>query len=89
MKGVHCAIILPRAFKGKVTFGGNSLHSLERGVGPNPYQHVIAYLGETLEELDEDGFIPAFGFGDSHTRDRSVFPLRVCSFCLSRSCVVQ
>ena len=33
-------------------------------------------MGETLEPFDDDGIIPAFGFGDTSTRDRSVFPLR-------------
>lgn len=36
---------------------------------------MIQVLGETLEPFDEDGEIPAFGFGDKTTKDHSVFPL--------------
>lgn len=35
----------------------------------------MCVLGETLEPFDVDGTIPAFGFGDSFTRDNSVFSL--------------
>ena len=37
---------------------------------------VIEILGKTLECFDDDRIIPAFGFGDYETRDKSVFPLR-------------
>ena len=60
---------------GAATFGGHSLHDTtltER----NPYQKIIAILGETLEQFDDDGIIPAYGFGDYETKGRSVFPLK-------------
>ena len=61
-------------YAGARTFGGKSLHTLDARV-LNPYQRVIIYLGETLEELDEDGRIPAYGFGDATSRDATVFPI--------------
>ncbi|XP_060071306.1 uncharacterized protein LOC132551209 isoform X1 [Ylistrum balloti] len=65
---------------GQRTYGGKSLHA----IGPmfmNPYQQVICILGETLEPFDEDGIIPAFGFGDISTRDNGVFSFRSEGYC--------
>ena len=61
--------------QGQRTFGGRSLHALEAHL-LNPYQRVILTLGETLEEFDDDGLIPGFGFGDIQTKDKGVFPLK-------------
>jgi len=58
---------------GKRTFGGKNLHHIEEGV-INPYQEVIRIVGETLEVFDDDKLIPAYGFGDKETADKSVFP---------------
>ncbi|KAK3610107.1 hypothetical protein CHS0354_032203 [Potamilus streckersoni] len=66
--------------QGQKTFGGRSLHDTS-GPQMNPYQQAIYILGETLEELDDDGKIPAFGFGDSKTRDKSIFPLKSEGMC--------
>jgi hypothetical protein len=41
---------------------------------PNPYQRVLSIMCKTLEPFDDDHLIPAYGFGDSHTIDKSVFP---------------
>lgn len=59
--------------QGERSFGGKSLHDLE-GEGLNPYQEVISILGETLEEFDSDGFVPAYGFGDKQYN--TLFPLK-------------
>ncbi|XP_061193007.1 uncharacterized protein LOC133201230 [Saccostrea echinata] len=66
--------------QGQRTFGGQSLHSIGK-MFLNPYQQVICILGETLESFDDDGKIPAFGFGDASTRDKAVFPFRAEGFC--------
>lgn len=60
--------------QGKKTFGGKCLHNINP-TELNPYQRVICILGETLEPFDDDGAIPTFGFGDTFTRDHSVFSL--------------
>jgi len=57
---------------GKVTFNGKNLHTIDPNI-LNPYQEVIEIVGKTLEPFDDDKLIPAFGFGDSRTRDSSVF----------------
>jgi len=65
-------------YNGTKTFGGKCLHDIDfapNGV-QNPYQQVISLLGRTLAPFDDDNLIPAFGFGDRRTTDRSVFPLR-------------
>ncbi len=61
---------------GAKTFNGRSLHYYDETI-KNPYQKVIEILGKTLEIFDLDGRIPAFGFGDSKTKDRKVFPFSV------------
>ena len=73
---------------GAETFGGHSLHdtSLKE---QNPYQKVISILGETLEQFDDDGIIPAYGFGDRKTMDRDVFPLKKGSDCRGFAEVLQ
>jgi len=61
---------------GAKTFGGKSLHAIDpTGAVMNPYQRVIDTLGRTLEAFDDDKLIPAFGFGDSETHDKSVFDM--------------
>jgi E3 ubiquitin-protein ligase RGLG len=59
---------------GAKSFGGACLHEIspER---KNPYQEVIALIGRTLSAFDDDGIIPAYGFGDSRTTNKSVFSL--------------
>lgn len=46
------------------------------------FSQVLCILGETLESFDDDGKIPAFGFGDASTKDRAVFSFRAeVGFC--------
>jgi hypothetical protein len=60
-------------WNGKNTFGNNSLHAMVPN-GLNPYQEAIQIIGKTLEPFDDDKLIPVFGFGDSRTSDKAVFP---------------
>ena len=78
-------------WQGRKTFSQKSLHAISEKVEErygrrgsmhhlgifrdNPYQKVISILGQTLEPLDDDHLIPAFGFGDSITKDKDVFSL--------------
>lgn len=43
---------------------------------PLVFSQVISIIGRTLEPLDEDNLIPAYGFGDSITMGQSVFPFK-------------
>ena len=57
---------------GEKSFDGRCLHDT---TGPvNPYQQVIGIMGRTLEAFDDDYLIPAFGFGNALTKDKSCFP---------------
>ena len=59
---------------GKVSFGGQCLHALSPQYPVyNPYQRVIDSIGRALEPFDDDKLIPAFGFGDVTTTNRSIF----------------
>ena len=40
------------------------------------YFQVICILGETLQAFDEDGLIPAYGFGDKRTKGDTIFSLK-------------
>jgi len=65
-------------YNGKHSFGDRSLHDTvcnSNGI-LNPYQRALDIIGRTLEPFDEDHEIPVFGFGDSVTTDRAVFPLK-------------
>lgn len=43
---------------------------------PNPYQQVLDIMCTALAPFDDDNLIPAYGFGDDRTTDKTVF-----SFC--------
>lgn len=67
--------------QGEKTFGGKCLHDISDDE-LNPYQEVITILGETIQPLDENGLIPAFGFGDIQTKGDSIFPLKEHGTCV-------
>ncbi|XP_070560389.1 uncharacterized protein [Ptychodera flava] len=75
-------------WQGENSFAGNCLHSLDE-TRLNPYQQVISVLCETLAPFDEDGLIPVFGFGDSSTRDKRVFPFKINTLCFGGQDVLQ
>jgi hypothetical protein len=50
-----------------------NLHSLEPY--PNPYHQVLSIMCNTLQKFDDDGYIDAYGFGDTRTTNQTVFPL--------------
>jgi len=61
---------------GEQCFGGRSLHHIDpAGATLNPYQVAIRTVSHALEAFDDDGLIPAYGFGCSKTKDRAVFSL--------------
>lgn len=69
--------------QGRRTFNNLNLHTLfskEKDFpiiygSLNPYETAISILGRTLNDFDDDKIIDAFGFGDSSTGDKRVFPL--------------
>jgi len=60
---------------GAESFNGKSLHDCFTGK-PNPYQEVLSIMGRTLQDFDDDKLIPAYGFGDNYSRDRTVLPFK-------------
>ena len=54
---------------------------------PNPYQQVLQIMCQSLAPFDDDGLIPAYGFGDSVTKDKSVFSLVTDNFGQTVPCV--
>lgn len=60
---------------GQNSFKGKSLHDCYTGE-PNPYQQCLSIVGRTLESFDDDRLIPAYGFGDNWSRDRTVLPFK-------------
>lgn len=61
-------------WQGRKSFSGKSLHHIFNGTRKlNPYQRVVQIISKTLEPFDEDNLIPAYGFGDLVTKDKSVF----------------
>ncbi|XP_070573306.1 uncharacterized protein [Ptychodera flava] len=63
-------------WQGRKTYSNKCLHHLSGQKIVNPYQKVISIIGGTLEKLDSDSLIPAYGFGDTVTKNTGIFPLR-------------
>ncbi|XP_076367442.1 uncharacterized protein LOC143255524 [Tachypleus tridentatus] len=63
-------------WQGRNSFRGECLHALRGSAIYNPYQKVLSILGKTLQPLLQGFPIPAFGFGDIHTKNVNVFPLK-------------
>ncbi|XP_060578419.1 copine family protein 1-like isoform X2 [Ruditapes philippinarum] len=74
--------------QGEKTFDGKNLHEISEDC-LNPYQEVISILGETLQPLDSDGLIPAYGFGDFVTKGDDIFPLKDYGSCVGFREVLQ
>jgi len=70
---------------GAESFNGKCLHDLYSGQ-ENPYQQVLSIIGRTLQEFDDDNLIPAYGFGDNFSKDRTVFPFKKSRGGKSTSC---
>lgn len=58
--------------QGKNTFHGNCLHALDAPQGRNPYECALSTLSHALANMDDDGEVPAFVFGDIETTHLSV-----------------
>ena len=54
---------------------------------PNPYQRVLSIMCKSLQGLDNDNLIPAFGFGDSRTTNKEVFPFLIDEYNREMPCV--
>ena len=52
-------------------YESENLHS--KDPYPNPYQQAMKAICSALASFDDDGMIPAYGFGDSTTTNKSVF----------------
>ena len=64
-------------WQGRKSFSGKSLHYISKNPRKwNPYQRVIRIISKTLEPFDKDHLIPAYGFGDTQTKDHSVFSFK-------------
>ncbi|MCL7050186.1 hypothetical protein MKW94_020112 [Papaver nudicaule] len=53
---------------GRISFNGNNLHQIRDGI-QNPYEDIISLVGRAAKDKP----VSCFGFGDSTTRDTSVF----------------
>jgi E3 ubiquitin-protein ligase RGLG len=98
-RGLHAAALCvaidftkSNEWTGRHTFAGRCMHAVAPPPAPpTPYERAIRVIGRTLEAFDDDGLIPAFGFGDASTGDGAVFsllpggePARGCAALLAR-----
>lgn len=62
-------------WQGKRSFSKTCLHKTNGSKIYNPYQKVLSIIGKTLSFISKDKLIYSYGFGDTVTKDHSVFPL--------------
>ena len=58
---------------GARSYGGRSLHTPSLAGGPRNHYEQALGLCAALSDMDEDGLIPCYGFGDATTRASGVF----------------
>ena len=58
---------------GRRSHGGTSLHASSPTGSPPPYASALGVVARTLARFDDDGLIPAYGFGCARTCDTSLF----------------
>jgi E3 ubiquitin-protein ligase RGLG len=58
---------------GQRSYNGRNLHHAALPGGPANHYETALGLCAALSEFDEDGLIPAYGFGDATTKARDVF----------------
>jgi E3 ubiquitin-protein ligase RGLG len=57
--------------QGEHSFGGKCLHEIS-SLEKNPYELVLDLVWNSIADLDDDGLITMFSFGDVRTRHKSV-----------------
>lgn len=65
------------------------LHLHELSTTPNPYERVLTSVAKTLQPFDDDNMIPMFGFGDSLTTNKAVFPFNPTVECRGLDSMLQ
>lgn len=72
--GIDCTA--SNHYSGKRSFGGKSLHTIERNE-LNPYEQAFGILGSLIEKFDSQGYFPVYLFGVRDCPKDEVVPLWV------------